>query len=394
MQPQTRQPIVNTIKSIPFGFPLIGEEELASVANILKGPILVNGPKTVQFEKAFARWTQAPSAVSLASCTAGLHLAWFDIGLGPGDEVIVPAQTHTATAHAVALTGAVPVFVDCELETGNIAIDRIEAAISPRTKGICVVHFLGVPVAMDRVCAIAAKHSLFVLEDCALALGTRYKGIHAGLWGDAGCFSFYPVKHITTAEGGMLITRHTGLAERIRTKRAFGVDRRVSERTIPGVYDVAALGFNYRMNEIEAALGIEQLKRLDTFQERRRQNHDILSAHLSQLDEVRLLKSTDAEAVSSHYCLCVMLSDKLTSKRADLIGHLKQQGVGTSIYYPRPVPHFTWYKEKYGYTQNSFPNAAAISYGSLALPVGPHLGEEDMHYIIAALKKAIFEVLS
>ena len=394
MRPQAIQPVDTTTKSIPFGFPIIGEEELSAVANVLKGPTLVHGPRAAAFESRFARWTQAPFAVSLASCTAGLHLAWFDLGIGPGDEVILPAQTHTATAHAVALTGAQPVFVDCELETGNIAIDLIEEAITPRTKGICVVHFLGIPVAMDKVCAIAAKHELFVLEDCALAVGTRYKSIHAGLWGDAGCFSFYPVKHITTAEGGMLITRHAALADRIKNKRAFGVDRCVSERSIPGVYDVTALGFNYRMNEIEAALGIEQMKRLDGFLMRRRQNYGILSRQLAQIEELRVLESSDAQAISSHYCLCVMLDGKLAPKRSEIIDRLKNQGIGTSIYYPQPVPHFTWYREKYRYTLDSFPNAAAISHCSLALPVGPHLVEEDMDSITAALKKAIFEVRS
>jgi perosamine synthetase len=180
-------------RNIPFGRPLIGDEERRAVQEVLQGPILVHGPRAVAFEKAFAAWTQAPHAVSVSSCTAALHLLYFSWGFGPGDEVIVPAQTHTATAHAVELVGAKPVFVDAERATGNIDIAAIEAALTSRTRAISLVHYLGVPVDMDRINAIAGKRGLKVLEDAALAIGTKHKGTHAGLLGDAGCFSFYPV---------------------------------------------------------------------------------------------------------------------------------------------------------------------------------------------------------
>jgi dTDP-4-amino-4,6-dideoxygalactose transaminase len=217
--------------------------------DVLNGPILVHGPRATAFEDAFAKCTGAPHAVSTSSCTAAMHLVYFVLGLGPGDEVIVPAQTHAATAHAVELTGAKAVFVDAERETGNVDVDKIEAVITARTRAIAVVHYLGVPVEMVAVNAIARRHGLFVLEDCALAIGTLINGVHAGLLGDVGCFSFYPVKHMTTAEGGMVITRNAELAQKIRHARAFGVDRHMGERKIPGQYDVTALGFNYRMNE-------------------------------------------------------------------------------------------------------------------------------------------------
>jgi perosamine synthetase len=380
------------LKVIPFGLPMIGPEEKQAVAEVLNSPTLVHGPRARQFEENFSTWTGSPHAVSLASCTAGLHLAYFDLGIGAQDEVIVPAQTHTATAHAVELTGAKPVFVDCELETGNIAIDQIEAAISPRTKAISVVHYLGMPVAMDRICAIAKKHSLFVLEDCALSLGAYYRGMHTGLWGDAGCFSFYPVKHITTAEGGMLITKRTELAGRIKRKRAFGVDRTACERKVAGIYDVTMLGFNYRMNEIEAALGIEQLKRMKAFLTQRRRNYTVLHKALSEIDELNLFRSTHGDFESSYYCLSVILNAALRSRRTEIVESLNRQGVGTSVYYPRPVPHFTYYSDKYGYNEKAFPNASAVSYSSIALPVGPHLGEEDMFYITDAMKMALSEV--
>jgi dTDP-4-amino-4,6-dideoxygalactose transaminase len=348
---------------------------------VMNGPILVHGPKAEQFEHDFAAWTGAPKAVSVSSCTAAMHLAYFSWGFGPGDEVIVPAQTHTATAHAVELTGAKPVFVDAERKTGNIDISAIEAALTERTRAIAVVHFLGVPVDMDAINAIAHRRGLKVLEDCALAIGTRYKGVHAGLLSDAGCFSFYPVKHMTTAEGGMLLTHDGVFAAKLSRQKAFGVDRHMGERKIPGMYDVVMLGYNYRMNEIEAAIGIEQIKRLDFILEKREQNYRTLRSKLQQIDEITLLDEPHAGSVSSRYCLSVLLKDSLVKRRYEIVTELNRRGVGTSVYYPKPVPKMTYYAEKYGVRADAFPNATWISESSIALPVGPHLGEEDMNYV-------------
>lgn len=360
---------------------------------VLNNPILVHGPRSKEFEKNFSTYVKAPHAVSVSSCTAALHLSYFYHGLGDNDEVIVPAQTHVATAHAVELIGAKPVFVDVEKETGNIDIDQIESAITKRTKAISIVHYLGMPVDMDRITAIAQKHGLIVVEDCALAIGTYYKGIHAGLHGDVGCFSFYPIKHMTTAEGGMLITKHKDMAEKIERQRAFGVDRHhAGERKIPGVYDVTRLGFNYRMSEVHAAIGIEQLKKMDTFLETRKKNYEILTAGLEQIDEISLFKSTYGNFESSYYCHAILLNDSVSPKRFEVVNYLKQNGVGTSVYYPRAVPQMTYYKNKYGYKENSHPVAQWISNSSIALPVGPHLNQEDMVYILELLKKAIYEV--
>lgn len=380
------------MRTIPFGKPLLGDEEKRAVMKVLNGPILVHGPMSKAFENDFAVFTGAREAVSVSSCTAALHLAYFDLGIGPGDEVIVPAQTHTATAHAVEYTGAKPVFVDAEMRTGNIDIDQIEGHITPNTRAISVVHFLGMPVAMDRIVEIANKYDLFVLEDCALAIGSYYKGVHVGLYGNAGCFSFYPVKHMTTAEGGMLITKDKELAGRITRKRAFGVDRAHGERQVPGVYDVNMLGYNYRMNEIQAAIGIEQLKRMDGFLKKREINYRALENGLREIDEISLFESTNEDFKSSYYCLSTVLSPELRGKRFEIVQYLKERGVGTSVYYPRPVPHLSYYKEKYGHGDDSYPNAARISYSSIALPVGPHLDQEDMEYIIENIKKTIYEV--
>jgi perosamine synthetase len=379
-------------REIPFGRPLIGDAERAAVMAVLHGPILVHGPRAEEFERRFAAWTGAPHAVSVASCTAAMHLAYFSWALGPGDEVIVPAQTHAATAHAVELVGAKPVFVDAERATGNIDVTAIEAAVNAKTRAIAVVHYLGVPVDMVRVTAIAGKRGLKVLEDCALAIGTRIGSVHAGLFGDAGCFSFYPVKHMTTAEGGMISTRDAAFAARLGRQKAFGVDRHSGERKIPGVYDVTMLGYNYRMNEIEAAIGIEQVKRLDDILSRRERNYRTLRAALSELPELTLFAEPPAGHTGSRYCLSAMLAPPLASKRYEIVAALNARGVGTSVYYPRAVPHMTYYAEKYGYRSDSFPNAAWISAASIALPVGPHLDEEDMRYIAAAFKAALTEI--
>ncbi len=366
---------------IPFGRPIIGAAERQAVADVLKGPILVHGPRSKQFEDDFATFTGAPHAVSVANCTAGLHLIYFHYGLGPGDEVIVPAQTHAATAHAVALTGATPVFVDAEPVTGNINPDHLSAAIGPRTKAISLVHYLGLAADMDSVMEVAHKKNLIVVEDCAIAIGSCHHGTHVGLIGDAGVFSFYPVKHMTTAEGGMVITKHEDLAAALRHKRAFGIDRTVDVRKEPGIYDVTALGFNYRMNEIEAALGIEQLKRIPAFLEARAANSRRLRDALKDIPGLRLFDERAPGRDPSYYCLSVLLEPTLAAKRKIIVKELKEKGIGTSVYYPKPVPHLQYYREMFGHEVDTFPIAKQISDNSIALPVGPHLNEIHVDYI-------------
>lgn len=377
------------MRQIPFGKPLIGHEEQNAVLEVLSGTTLVHGPCAVQFEADFAQFTQAQQAVTVSSCTAGMHLIWFHLGLGPGDEVIVPAMTHTATAHAVELCGAKPVFVDAELKTGNIDLSQIEAKISERTRAIVIVHYLGMPVDMQPLLALARKYELFLMEDCALALGSYYEKTHAGLIGDAGCFSFYPVKHMTTAEGGMIVTQNPKLAQALRLKRAFGVDRNHGERSIPGMYDVVDLGFNYRMSEIHAAMGIEQLKKLRQFLQIRSDNYHRLENNLKQIQGLKLFLSTHGVFQSSYYCLSVILEPSLTPHREKLMNLLKERGIGTSIYYPQPVPRMKYYRDKYGYSPSDFKNAALIADSSIALPVGPHLNDEDMDYISSQLRELL-----
>jgi dTDP-4-amino-4,6-dideoxygalactose transaminase len=383
---------MTTVRTIPFGRPWITEEDQQAVLTVLQSPVLTHGPQGQQFEAEFARFLgEECYCISVSSCMAALHLAYLQMGIGPGDEVIVPAQTHVATAHAVEWVGARPVFVDCNLPAGNIDVARIEAAITPRTKVISLVHFLGMPCDMDALLAIAERHDLKVIEDCAIAVGARLHGRHVGLFGEVGCFSFYPVKHITAGEGGMVVTRDPQVAQRINLLRAFGVDRSHGERARPGQYEVVTLGLNYRMSELQAALGRSQLRRVPEILSQRRANFFALKALLVALDDVMVLDAPETEGSNSHYCLSVLLTGKLAKKRDEIAEKLKQAGIGTSVYYPQPVPRMLYYRRKYGYCADLFPHAEAVSERSIALPVGPHLIPEDIDYIAARFQHAVKE---
>jgi dTDP-4-amino-4,6-dideoxygalactose transaminase len=373
-------------REVPFGRPWFSQRERDAVMHVLEGHILTHGPEGKAFETEFRNFVGDDAhCLSVSSCMAALHLAYIHFRVGPGDEVIVPAQTHVATAHAVEWTGATPVFVDCERETGNLTAQAIARALTPRTRAVSVVHFAGVPCNMPPIVALARERGLVVIEDCAIALGARRKGTHVGLFGDAGCFSFYPVKHITTGEGGMFITRRADVAEGVAKLRAFGVDRTHTERSIPGIYDVPTLGLNYRMSELQAALGRVQMSRIGENLDRRRKNFKALRDRLVTLDGIRVVDGAELDAVNSHYCLVAMLDGELAARRIELVARLNEAGVGTSVYYPQPVPRMTYYKRKYGYDAAAYPNAEAISDRSIALPVGPHLTEDDMAYVAEQL---------
>ncbi len=379
-------------RTIPFGRPWITDAEKQAVMQVLSGDVLTHGPQAHAFEKEFGAFIGTNAhCLTTSSGMAALHLAYWQLGIGAGDEVIVAAQTHVATAHAVEVVGAKPVFVDCDPATGNIRAEAIRELVTPRTRAIGLVHYNGIPCDMAPIMALAQERGLKVIEDCALALGTRYRGTHAGLFGDAAIVSFYPVKHITTGDGGMFVTRHADLAAKVAKARAFGVDRTFGERSVPGVYDVPTLGINYRMSDINAAIGRKQLERLDEILRRRAGNFARLKAGLKALPGVRVLDATGPDFTSSHYCLTAVLEGEAGKCRNEIVKRLNAAGVGTSVYYPHPVPRLKYYSDKYGYDAGRFPNAARISDCSIALPVGPHVGQEDMDYIARAFAQALKE---
>lgn len=375
------------IRSIPFGAPWMGEAEEKAVVEVLRSGWLAHGPRVKEFEQAFAGYLGVKHAVSVSSCTAALHLSLLACGIGPGDEVIVPAQTHVATAHAVLHAGAKPVFADVEPGTGNISPVSIAGNLTPRTKAIIPVHFAGLPCEMDEILKIAERRKLRIIEDCAHAVGTRYRGRPAGTIGASGCFSFYPVKHITTGEGGMLVTEDDRIAKQARIQRAFGIDVPAFYRQKPGVYDAPILGFNFRMTDIEAAIGICQLKEADGRVEKR-------IAHAKRLTDIlKDVTGLELPAVPDHmkhsylfYQLTVTKTFPLT--RDELLAALKAGGIGASIYYATPVHLMTLYRRMFGHREGTLPQAERIAAETIALPMDPRLTDDDMDYIGGAVRAA------
>ena len=380
---------------IPFGLPFIGKEEKNIVKNVLSQPILAHGNQTKKFENSFKKFTKSNYALSTSSCTAGMHLFYLAIGVKKGDEIILPTQTHVATAHAIEAVGGKPIFVDSNFLTGNIDVDEIEKKITKKTKVITVVHFVGIPANMIEICKIARKYKLYVLEDCALSLGSRIKSIHTGLWGDAGVFSFYPVKHITTGEGGMIISKNSKLEKKIKSLKSLGINKNFLDRNTPGLYDCKSFGLNLRMSEINSAIGNVQIKKISKILKLRALNFKYLKQKLDQFGKsIKIIQNQNKFFSSSNYCLVMVLREKkLYSNRKKIIKFLNNSGIGTSIYYPHPVSHMSYYKRKYNIKKNSFINAQEISNNSISLPIGPHLTKKKLDYIYKKLKIIFFQLL-
>ena len=372
----------------PFGKPIFDNNlYMNSIKKILDSGKLVHGSNLEEFENSFKKFTKAQDAISVSSCTTGMQLFYNVLQISNGDEVIVSSQTHVATAHAIESCGAKPVFIDSEKDTGNIKIDDIEKRINKKTKAITIVHYLGNPVNMEKIKKLAKKYNLYILEDCALALGAKIKKKHVGLFGDAGFFSFYPVKHMTTGEGGMIIIKNKKFSKIIRKMRAFGYNKNLNQRKIPGQYDVDTFGFNFRMGEINASIGINQLKNQKQFNYTRKKNYNFLLKNLNNFKSFNILKHLeDNKYQSAYYCFSLILNDKIKNKRKQLIKNLNKMGLGTSIYYPKPVPLLKYYKKKYGFKDENFKNSKVISENSICLPIGPHLSIKDLKEIIKILK--------
>jgi perosamine synthetase len=381
-----------TDETIPFGRPLLDQSEIDAVVKVLSGPILAHGPVSREFEAAFAERAGAAHAISVSSGTAGLHLCLFASDIGPGDEVIVPAMTHVATAHSVEFCGAKPIFADVDPASGNIDPDAVVAALGGSTKAVMVVHYLGLPCDMDRINTDATRVGATVFEDAALALDGTYGGRKAGTLAKAGCFSFYPIKHMTSIEGGMVTTNDDALADQIRRRKAFGYDRTHEQRVKPGIYDVDRLGYNYRMNEVEAAVGLAQIAKLDERLAIRERNYSRLMTLLAEIDEVTVFAPEQGKAKSSCYCLNAVLPRDGSLDRDAVAAHLKDRGIGTSVHYPGAVPLMSYYADKYGHRPGQFPVAEWLAAQTISLPVAPHVPEGGPERIAAAMKEAIVAV--
>src|SRR5262245_30747520 len=316
---------------IPITKPFLAKREELAVLEVLRSGWLVQGPKVAEFERTVAAYVGAQYAVATSSCTTALHLALVLHGIGNGDEVIVPSFTFIATANAVIYTGATPVFADIDPRTYNIAPDAVEAAITPRTKAIMPVHQIGLAADMDRLTAIAHRHRLVLLEDAAPAIGATYKGRRVGGLGNPACLSFHPRKVITTGEGGMLLTEDEAVAERARTLRAHGMsvsdlERHHAERLVVEAYH--ELGYNYRMTDLQAAIGIEQIRRLDGMIERRRDVARRYDEALFRAEGVQLpFSSPDTPHTYQSYM--IELSPALGISRENVMQTLLSVGVAT-----------------------------------------------------------------
>ncbi len=351
---------------IPVARPMIGAEEKEAVLQVLDSGMLAQGERVAAFEKAFADYIGVRHAVAVSSGTTALHLALLAHGIGPGDEVITTSFTFIATANSILYVGAKPVFVDIEPDTFCIAPNQIEARITPRTKAILPVHLFGHPAEMDAIVEIAGRHGLAIIEDAAQAHGAEYHGRKVGSFG-TGIFSFYPTKNMTTGEGGMVTTDDDTLAERLRLLRNHGMPRRY-------VHEV--LGYNFRMTDIAAAIGIAQLRRLDEFNRARIANAEYLSQHLHKV--VTPAVRPGVRHVFHQYTV------RVPAARDEAVDKLREAGIGTGIYYPIPIHQQSLYR-RIGY-DDVLPETERAAREVLSLPVHPSLTRSDLDKIVQAVE--------
>ncbi len=374
---------------VPLADVVLGPEEIAAVTEVLQSGWLSMGPKTQEFEAHFASFLGVKHAFAVANGTAALHLACEVVGLSPGDEVLCPALTFVASANAILYTGARPVFVDV---TGphdlNLSPEDAAAKVTARTRAIMVVHYGGYPVDLDAIGALARRRGLAIIEDCAHAPGAVSHSAQgprlAGTLGDVGCFSFFANKNMTTGEGGMVVTNNDELAGKIKTARSHGMTTLTWDRHRGHSfsYDVVARGYNYRLDEMRAALGLVQLKRLEPGNARRRELTQAYRAKLKDLDNLEV-PFRDAPAGSAHHLFPILLKDR--ADRADFMAALARQGIQTSIHYP-PVHLFSYYRGLWeaGH-QHRVPLTEGIASRLVTLPLYPSLTMAQLDTVVAAI---------
>lgn len=354
---------------IPIAKPMIGAEEKSAVVEVLDSGILAQGKKVAEFEQQFAKFIGVQHAIATSNGTTALHAALLAHGIKAGDEVITSPFSFVATANAIRMCNATSVFVDIDEKTFNINPDLIEAAITSRTKAILPVHLFGFPAAMDKIRSLAKKYNLAVIEDACQAHGAEFQGQKVGSFG-TGCFSFYPTKNMTTGEGGMITTNDDKIAAKLRKIINHGSEKK---------YYHESIGYNYRMMDIAAAIGIEQLKKLPAFNQKRRENASYLNRKLQETSGIVL--PPEENHVFHQYT--IRITD---GKRAEIKEFLEKQGVATAIFYPLPIHRQEAYPEYHSF---AFPIAEKACREVLSLPVHPTLTIEDLNLISTTLKEAL-----
>ena len=369
------------MKEIKFSKINISQKDINLVGKIIKSGWLTHGKFTTKFENEFKKFTKSKYAVSVSSCTAGLHLSCLASGFKKGDEVIVPAQTHTATAHAIEYTGAKAVFADVNKVTGNISLKDIKKNYTKKTKGVIIVHMAGYPCDLTKIIKFCKKKKLVLLEDCAHAVGTKYKKKHVGNYGMTGSFSFYPTKQITTGEGGMVITNDKKTFDKIKKLKAFGIDRDIKDRKKQGDYDVKFLGYNYRMTDFQAALGISQIL---NYKKNLKMRHLLVKRYLSNLSKIKNIECMPYSNDCSYFIFQVFCKN-----RDKILKELKNLKIGVSVHYANALPRMSYYKKKYNLNQMKYKNS--IEYGSenISLPVYPKLKIREVDKICKTITKLV-----
>ena len=387
----TTAPVRSSDRFLVFGSPLIGEEEKKEVLDCLETGWLGTGPKVARFEQDFRAYKQAGFAVAMNSCTAALHLSMLAANIGPGDEVITTPLTFCASVNAIIHAGAQPVLADVDPVTSNIDPIRVEAQITKRTKAILPVHFAGRSCDMDGLGMLAKKHGLLLIEDCAHAIETTYKGRHVGTFGEFGCFSFYVTKNVATGEGGMVLTSREEAANRLKMLALHGMTKDAWKRfTDEGYkhYQVVECGFKYNMMDIQAALGIHQLRRVEANWRRRQ---EIWQIYQRAFQELPLTLPAPPEKGTRHaYHLYTVLVDPARTgvSRDAFMSAMTAENVGVGVHY-RSIPTHPYYAERFGWKPEDYPNSLSIGEKTVSLPLSAKLTDEDAHDVIQAVRKTL-----
>lgn len=373
---------------LQYGRQYIDEEDISKVVEVLKGDYLTTGPYVKNFEEALAKKVGAQYAVAVTSGTAALHCAVIAAGIEKGDEVLVTPMTFAASANCILYVGATPVFVDVEENTGNIDVNKIEEKITDKTKAIIAVSYRGNPVKIDKIMDIAKKHNLIVIEDAAHAIGAKYKDIYVGNNANMTIFSFHPVKHITTGEGGAITTNDKELYRKLIEVRSHGITRNVDimeNKDDPWYYEQIDLGYNYRMPDINAALGASQIKKLDSFIEKRKELATLYSSMLKGNQYVTLLEDTEGGFNSEHIYVIKLNLEKLNCTRREVFKALIKENIGVNVHYI-PV-YFHPYYRKLGYKRGICPVCEEFYERIITLPLHVSMNRDDVISVIKALDK-------
>lgn len=369
---------------IPYGRQYVDDEDIEEVVKVLKSDFLTTGPVIEEFEKKVADYVGAKYAVAVANGTAALHAACYAANIGKGDEVITTPITFAASSNCAFYCGAVPVFADIDPKTYNIDPSDVEKKITDRTKAIIAVHFTGQPCDMERIHEIANKHGLIVIEDAAHALGAVYEGKKVGSLSEMTTFSFHPVKHITTGEGGMVLTNHQELYERLKLFRTHGITREehlLRKNDGPWYYEQLDLGYNYRITDIQCALGISQMKKLPYFLERRKEIAERYQEAFADCDNIQCpYQKPGCENAWHLYVIRIK-----GGKRKEVFEKLREAGIGVNVHYI-PVYQHPYYQE-HGYKDISCPNAEQYYEEAISLPIYPALKEAEQEYVIETVQK-------